>query len=309
MIQQVRILFLIDFPGWAHDHKTDNLKAHLGEAYSIRKAYYDTLQADDLDWADTIVLYFWQQYKILRGRGFADALKRNQHKLLIGICSFIELEGAWREQGLGILNRHAQRVFIHNQMLLGEFEPLLKVPVHFTPNGVDTHFFKPTSSLAKGGPLRIGWAGSLSNHGHKRGYYDFILPAVSSLQGIRFQAAAREWQWRDHDAMRSWYQQQDVYLCASRTEGTPNPCLEAAACGLILVTTAVGNMPELIRDGQNGFLVSRNVHAIAAKLAEIRDHQTRFAFVRRQMVKDIDAWDWSIQAQAYRRMFAAHLST
>ncbi|MEO8601389.1 MAG: glycosyltransferase [bacterium] len=40
-----------------------------------------------------------------------------------------------------------------------------------------------------------------------------------------------------------------------RPEGTPNPALEAAACGCTVVSTPVGTLPELIRDAANGYLV------------------------------------------------------
>jgi glycosyltransferase involved in cell wall biosynthesis len=307
MQDKPRVLFLIDIPGWAHDHKSRNIMQHLGDDFSFRCVYYDTVKPEDLDWADAILIYFWQQYKVLRNRGFEDALLRNQKKLMIGICSFIELEGPWLEQGLAILNQHAQRVFIHNKLLLETFKPQLQVPVHFTPNGVDTQFFTP-KDRSPGKLLRIGWAGSVSNHSHKRGYFDFILPAVCSLSGIEFVPAAREWLWRDHAAMRTYYRELDVYLCASRTEGTPNPCLEAAACGLTLVSTPVGNMPELIRDGENGFLVARDVHAIAAKLAFLRDDRELCSVTSQQIRRDILSWDWSQQALAYGAMLRAQLA-
>ena len=77
------------------------------------------------------------------------------------------------------------------------------------------------------------------------------------MVGAELCLAAREERWRTAAEMVEFYHSLDVYVCASRSEGTPNPCLEAAACGLPVITTAVGNMPELIRDGHNGFLVER----------------------------------------------------
>ena len=85
-----------------------------------------------------------------------------------------------------------------------------------------------------------------------RGYEEIIVPAVTSLERVALLTAAREDKWRGPEEMREFYRSLDVYVCASRAEGTPNPCLEAAACGVPLVTTCVGNMPELVRHGVNG---------------------------------------------------------
>ena len=49
--------------------------------------------------------------------------------------------------------------------------------------------------------------------------------------------------------MAAWYDTGTVYVVASQFEGTPNPALEAASAGCVVVSTPVGNMPELIRDG------------------------------------------------------------
>ncbi len=121
-------------------------------------------------------------------------------------------------------------------------------------------------------PMRVGWAGSLNNQtSAHRGVPGFIVPAVAAVDGAELCLAAREERLRDVDEMRDFYQSLHVYVCASRSEGTPNPCLEAAACGLPVVTTPVGNMPEFVRDGVNGFFVARDVDAIAATLRRLRD--------------------------------------
>ncbi|MFB3880117.1 MAG: glycosyltransferase family 4 protein [Armatimonadota bacterium] len=50
--------------------------------------------------------------------------------------------------------------------------------------------------------------------------------------------------------------QADVLALPSLTEGLPNVVLEAFAAGVPVVATAVGGVPELVRDGENGWLVS-----------------------------------------------------
>lgn len=47
----------------------------------------------------------------------------------------------------------------------------------------------------------------------------------------------------------------DVAVLASLSEGLPNAVMEAMAAGVPVVATAVGGVPELIEDGETGFLV------------------------------------------------------
>jgi glycosyltransferase involved in cell wall biosynthesis len=62
---------------------------------------------------------------------------------------------------------------------------------------------------------------------------------------------------------RSW----DIFAMPSLTEGFPMAALEAMAEGLPIVATNVGGLPELIEDGQTGYLVPpSDVEALAKGL-------------------------------------------
>jgi glycosyltransferase involved in cell wall biosynthesis len=54
------------------------------------------------------------------------------------------------------------------------------------------------------------------------------------------------------------------------SEGLSNAALEAMACGLPVVTTDCGGMPEAITDGVEGFVVPlRDPHAMAKALSAL----------------------------------------
>jgi glycosyltransferase involved in cell wall biosynthesis len=133
---------------------------------------------------------------------------------------------------------------------------------------------------------------------------------VAAVPGAELRLAAREETWRGPEEMLAFYRALDVYVCASRSEGTPNPCLEAAACSLPVVTTPVGNMPELIRDGENGFFIDRNVASLAEKLARLRaDPQLRERLGKAARATVVESWDWRRQAARYGAMFGEVLGS
>lgn len=295
------VLFVVDIPRWAHDFKTRHIARSIADQYRIVRQYQYEVLEEDLDEADLVVVYYWQQ--IARTEPLLRALDRNAHKLLLGVTSHLELEGADRDVGLDLLAR-ARAVFAPSRLLFEAVRPQLHVPIFYTPNGVDTRFFRPRLWPRLTSGLRVGWAGSLSNWGsEERGFHTFIVPSVAAVTGAELLAAVREDRWRTQGAMRDFYRSLDVYMCASRTEGTPNPCLEAAACGVPVVSTPVGNMPELIRSSCNGFLVRREVSEFVSALQRLQDDIPLRRRLGRAIRRSAKLWDWRLQAQNYRLMF------
>ena len=66
------------------------------------------------------------------------------------------------------------------------------------------------------------------------------------------------------------YHALDVSLVASRQEGGPKMVLESLAAGVPLVTTRVGQAPELLADGEDGLLADvDDVDSLVAAVARI----------------------------------------
>ena len=96
------------------------------------------------------------------------------------------------------------------------------------------------------------------------------------------------------EQMRDYYHGIDYYLCASWNEGTPNPALEAAACGVPVVTTRVGNMRELIRHGENGYFIEPTADSIEQTLMAIKKLEAdEYGEMCRAVRADIvENWTW-----------------
>ncbi len=69
----------------------------------------------------------------------------------------------------------------------------------------------------------------------------------------------------------------DIFLLSSAYEGMPIALLEAMACGLPAVATAVGEVPKVIIPGENGELVKeRSAAAFARTLQEVAANLPRY---------------------------------
>jgi glycosyltransferase involved in cell wall biosynthesis len=68
----------------------------------------------------------------------------------------------------------------------------------------------------------------------------------------------------------------DIVLVPSRTENLPFVVLEAGLCGLPIIATSVGGIPEIIKDMQNGILVHPiNPKEIAEAIIYMINHKDR----------------------------------
>jgi colanic acid/amylovoran biosynthesis glycosyltransferase len=73
-----------------------------------------------------------------------------------------------------------------------------------------------------------------------------------------------------HEEVLPWWQRADVAVLTSENEGMPVCLMEAAACGVPAVATAVGGIPELVGHGTTGLLApAGDAGALASALLKL----------------------------------------
>jgi sugar transferase (PEP-CTERM/EpsH1 system associated) len=122
---------------------------------------------------------------------------------------------------------------------------------------------------------------------------DLNIPSLVSITGLR------------HDVPR-FLRAMDVFALPSLSEGLPGAVLEAMGAALPVVATNVGTLPELVTEGENGFLVNvKEPAAMAERLSRLalnRERARQFGQVGRRRV----ARDFSLPAmlQRYEQLYA-----
>lgn len=118
----------------------------------------------------------------------------------------------------------------------------------------------------------------------------FVLIGGGELQDALKATATRLWiadcvhflGWRTE--LAPLFADLDLFVLTSVNEGTPVTIIEAAATGVPVLSTAVGGVPDLVIDGETGWLVpSEDVDALAAAMAKAAtDFEAAERLARRQ---------------------------
>jgi glycosyltransferase involved in cell wall biosynthesis len=101
----------------------------------------------------------------------------------------------------------------------------------------------------------------------------------------------------DPCALVDYYRAADIYLHPARAENFPLAILEAMSCGLPVVASNVGGVPEILSDGMTGLLVrpGDDLELAAAAIALVRDLPRLAAFSAAGIVR---AAEFTLERQA-----------
>jgi D-inositol-3-phosphate glycosyltransferase len=108
-----------------------------------------------------------------------------------------------------------------------------------------------------------------------------------------------------HHILSTYYRAADAVIVPSRSESFGLVALEASACGIPVVASAVGGLLTLVDHGDNGFLVEdRDPELFAAHLNDILDHPDLAASMGRRGADRARQYTWGFAAARLRRVYA-----
>jgi len=155
--------------------------------------------------------------------------------------------------------------------------------VHVVPPGVDVGRFRPLAAERRDGPVRVLFVGG---DFERKGGHDLLAafgrlaPGTAELHLVTGKAVApcglpvtvHNGVAPNSARLIGLLRDADIFALPTHGDCTPLAISEALACGLPVVTTSVGALPELVVDGRNGLVVPPGDPArLAAALARLVD--------------------------------------
>lgn len=207
-------------------------------------------------------------------------------------------------------------------MKIYESSELEKKPSSVISDGVDLKKFQPKNldryNNIHNRKIVIGWVGNskfLDSEKDEdlKGLRGIIMPVLNDLieqgQNIEIKFADRNKKFIPHNEMPEYYDSIDLYICASKTEGTPNPVLEAMAMGVPIISTDVGIVREAFGKEQKEFILkSRTTESLKNKLMEIINNKQILKKLSIENMEQIKKWSWEIKCEQFRDFFRKNLN-
>lgn len=290
-VKHLHVIF--DAPGWAYWWRAEYLAKYAPPGWRVTRA--NDLPRRYLENPPDVVL--------LLNYSMADRIHRMLRGKTIKTILVGSMNVGWprRLEYLSVMLSKCHHTIMNNREL---FLMAGQLPRTSTiSNGVDLRTFRSFIKVDKR-PPRILWTGSYF-HAQLKGY-DILRKLRPRFESLGFDVDLRLVNSHgikklNHAQMAEWYNTGSIYIVASESEGTPNPALEAAACGLVLVSTKVGNMPELIVDGENGIILpDRSPKSILDGLLRAKESLVRLS---EAMLKTIESWSWERRSRLYFDLF------
>ncbi|PWR71772.1 GT4 family glycosyltransferase PelF [Methanospirillum stamsii] len=96
----------------------------------------------------------------------------------------------------------------------------------------------------------------------------------------------------------------DIFTLSSLSEGFPTVILEAMACGIPIVASRVGGIPDIMQNGVNGYLVEpKNPDDIAKKILDLLQHDDLRQEISQNNKTHVKVYGWEKIALRFENIF------
>lgn len=208
---------------------------------------------------------------------------------------------------------NAKYYYVSSQKLKDIYDKLeLKyLPSRVITDGVDLSMFYPINidrfNNINKRKIKIGWVGNsnwVNNKTDHKGINSIIKPAVLELQkegyNVELLTSDKFDKMIPIDEMKNFYAKLDIYVCASISEGTPNPVLEAMACGVPVISTDVGIVSEVLgENAKDNILSERSVSCLKEKIIFLINNPDRFKVLSNENLQRIKKWSWKYKTKDF----------
>ena len=191
---------------------------------------------------------------------------------------------------------------------------------------VDDNKFKVEKELKKRGKL-LGYIGRFSKEKGIMNFVDAIPMLLRKDKGIEFLLVGgglltdkiketleengvydkvKLTGWIPHDELSKYLNELKLFVLPSYTEGLPNVVLEAMACGTPVLATPVGGIPDVIKDGETGFIMEDNTpECIARNIIRVLNHPNLDEIVKNARKRIEEEYTYEAALKRYRTIFQA----
>jgi glycosyltransferase involved in cell wall biosynthesis len=286
-----KILSITDSYNWATYFRADNLKRSLRQ-YSFDIVSFRDINKVDLNSFDIVYVTNWPIYGYIRHK----ISRKRKYKLVTGVSSHIGRKSASDMRGFFSI---FDAIGLSNRFLVDEFSKGNFKKIVYTPFGVDRNtFYSKTDPEDFRGVY--GWVGNNSRPVKR---FDHIKKAFKDLGSDYTLKVVDNTAGYTREQMANFYNSIGTLICFSESEGTPNPVLEAAMCGRPIISSNVGNVPELMLNIKS-FSPADNAQKLVGEIRRYNSPATDLNSIGREVGEAAASdWTWKRRSRDFVKLF------
>ena len=281
------VFLVVDTYDWAFHRIAKQIAKHYKDEFNFQIMTFNEYHHVPEQDIDLLISFWW---------GLTGLYRKNKRIKRIVPCLYDEFTWLTAQSYLREACRYADGFVFSSDRIYDKMEDIFSdIPnkkYFICEDGVDLDLFKvqPYPEI-----FTVGWAGN-TKAGKVKGFnYVEELMKMSSLPFILAEKQSSHIVFEEMPDR--FYKNISALLITSESEGTPNPALEAAASGKMIISTDVGIVRKVISEGKNGIIVKdRNINSFSNALEQCQALDKETASSVSRELASFMSWDRNIKS-------------